>query len=328
MTSVRARDLSRFGHALVVLPLLVLLLAVAGAPRSASAAGGRTTPDESTEVDLGWIDGLVLGVVEGVTEFLPVSSTAHLVVAERLLGLDPPKGSPERDALNSYTIVIQVGAILAVLLLYWRRVSQMVTGLGRRDSLGRRLVLALLIAFVPAGIVAKLLEHTIDNHLLEPGPVAAAWMVGGIALVAAAGWLRRKGASGVTLEQITLRHAAIIGAAQVLALWPGVSRSLVTIAGGLIAGLGIGAAVEFSFLLGLVTLSLATLYELATNGSEIFDRFGYGPPLVGIAAAFVSAAIAVKWLVQFLSRRDLRGFGYYRIAAALLTIVFIATNVI
>jgi undecaprenyl-diphosphatase len=276
---------------------------------------------------LGWADGLALGVVEGITEYLPVSSTGHLVVTERFLDLDPPKGK-ERDALNSYTVVIQLGAILAVLLLYRRRVGQILSGIGGHSSTGRRLFVAIFIAFVPAGLVAKALEHPIQDHLLEPAPVAVAWLVGGVALLIWAPWLRVREAGGGPLESITVRQAVIIGAVQVFALWPGVSRSLVTIVGGVAVGLTMSAAVEFSFLLGLATLSAATLYELATNGHDIVDRFGIGAPLVGVIAAFVSAAAAVKLFVEFLNRRDLRIFGVYRVLIGIGTFVLLATNVI
>ena len=158
--------------------------------------------------------------------------------------------------------------------------------------------------------------------------MAIAWIVGGIALLGGSQWLRRKGRTGSPLEEITFRHAMIIGAVQAFSLWPGVSRSLVTIVGGVAAGLTIGAAVEFSFLLGLATLSAATAYEIATNGSTIVERFGIGAPLVGIIAAFVAAAAAINLFVEYLNRRDLRIFGAYRIVAGLLVFVLLTANVI
>jgi len=318
--------------ALLGLGVMVVGLGWFAAGRATGTVAERTTASSDTvrrtTLDsLSWADGLALGVVEGITEFLPVSSTGHLVVAERFLDLNPAKG-PARDALNSYTFVIQIGAILAVLLLYRRRVGQILSGVGSHSPTGRKLLMAIVIAFVPAGVMAKLFEGVIGDRLLEPGPVAMAWLVGGIALVAGATWLRERGAAGVALEDITMRQAAIIGAAQVLALWPGVSRSLVTIVGAVIAGLTIGAAVEFSFLLGLATLSAATLYEITTNGGEIVDQFGIGAPLVGILAAFVAAAAAVKLFVDYLNRHDLRIFGVYRIVIGLGTFALLATGVI
>lgn len=309
------------------LALLALACSVGIAAHVAQARpAGSGEPRGSVTYGFSWADGLALGVVEGITEYLPVSSTGHLVVVERLLDLDPPEG-PERDALNSYTVVIQVGAIFAVLVLYRRRVGQIADGIGGHNPMGLRILLALLISFVPVGIVAKALEDQIEN-LLEPGPVAGAWVVGGMVLLALAGWLSRKGATGRPLEEITLHQAAIIGAFQVLSLWPGVSRSLVTIIGGVAAGLTILAAVEFSFLLGLTTLSIATAYQMITDGDEIVERFGITAPLVGIIAAFVSAAAAVKLFVEYLNRSELRVFGVYRIIIGVLTFALLATAVI
>lgn len=296
--------------------------AVAAAPQGAVQASNTSRAN-----DLGFADSLALGVVEGITEYLPISSTGHLVVTERFLDLDPPAGDG-KDALDSYTVVIQVGAILAVLLLYRRRVSQIVSGVVGHNSTGRRLLIGIVIAVIPVGIVAKAAEGPISDHLLSPAPVALAWLVGGVALLACSPWLRRTGASGHSLDDFTFHQAWIIGAAQVFSLWPGVSRSLVTIIGGVAAGLTIGAAVEFSFLLGLATLSLATAYEIATNGGKIIDRFGYVAPLIGIVAAFVAAAAAVNLFVEYLNRRDLRIFGVYRIVAGVLVFVLIGTNVI
>jgi undecaprenyl-diphosphatase len=306
--------------------LAAIVLGVAGSAAAAPAGSGES--QSSTNVaGLSWADGLALGVVEGITEYLPISSTGHLVVTERFLDLDPPKGEA-RDALDSYTVVIQLGAILAVLLLYRRRVRQIVSGVVGHSVTGRRLLIAIIVAFVPVGIVAKALEDPISDHLLSPGPVAIAWLVGGVGLLVGAKWLRDRGRIGRPLEELTVRHAAIIGAMQVFSLWPGVSRSLTTIVGGVAAGLTIGAAVEFSFLLGLATLSAATLYELVTNGSGIVDRLGIGAPLVGIAAAFVSAAAAINLFVEYLNRRDLRIFGVYRVLAAGVVFALLLSNTI
>ena len=334
--------LRRFGRPVLGIgALAVVFLVLVVAPRTshgASRSVGRgpaptriapaVASRQPVPLDgLGWADGLALGVVEGITEFLPVSSTGHLIVTERLLDLNPPKGA-DKDALDSYTVIIQLGAILAVLLLYRRRVGQIVTGIGQPRSTGRRLLVAILIAFVPIGIVAKALEHKINDHLMTPKTVAAAWLVGGVLLLVGAPELRRRGRQGRPLESITVRQSVIIGAVQALALWPGVSRSLVTIVGGVAAGLTIGAAVEFSFLLGLATLSAASLYEIAKNGKDIIDRFGAGAPLIGIIAAFIAAAAAVNLFVEYLNRKDLRLFGAYRVGIAAVTLALVAGHVI
>jgi undecaprenyl-diphosphatase len=264
----------------------------------------------------------VLGVVEGVTEYLPVSSTGHLLVAQRLLGLG---GDANDDALDTYAICIQAGAILAVLLLYRGRVLQMLDGLRGRDLEGRRALLAVLAAFVPTVVIAVGLEGVVRDRLFGPGPVAAAWLAGGafILWMARSPWSR---GGSLRLVDLTVRQALIIGLCQSLALWPGVSRSLVTIAAGLAIGLTLAAAVEFSFLLGLLTLTAATAYEGLKNGSELVETFGIASPLLGLVVAFVAALVAVRWMVAWLEQRGLEVFGWYRIAIGVAALVAMAVG--
>lgn len=266
------------------------------------------------------LKAIVLGAVEGFTEYLPVSSTGHLLVTQRLLGLGE---GDAKAAADTYVIAIQIGAILAVVVLYWRRLGQLVQGVIGRDVDGRKLLLRLIIAFVPAALVGLLLGDTIKRELFGPWPVVAAWLVGGIFLV---WWNPRPG--NLDLTSLTARHAVIIGAAQVLALWPGMSRSLVTIAAALAIGLSMSAAIEFSFLLGLATLSAATLYDLAKDGQTILDDYGWRTPLLGGVVAFITAVIAVRWLVSFLRTRPLSIFGWYRIGIAAATAALIAFGAI
>jgi undecaprenyl-diphosphatase len=273
-----------------------------------------------TEGPLTPLKAIVLGAVEGFTEYLPVSSTGHLLVTRRLLGLD---GEAERAAADSYVIAIQIGAILAVVVLYWRRLTQVADGVIGRDDDGRRLLVRLVIAFTPAAIVGLLLGDVIKDELFGAWPVIVAWLVGGVFLVV---WRPRPGSVEVT--GFTVRHAAIIGVAQILALWPGTSRSLVTIVAALLIGASMAAAVEFSFLLGLATLSAATFYDLAKDGQEILDAYGWRTPLLGGIVAFITAAIAVRWLVAFLRTRPLSVFGWYRIGIAAATTALIAAGVI
>jgi undecaprenyl-diphosphatase len=290
---------------------------------AAVLVGGLLIPREEGVV-LGAGDAVVLGLVEGITEYLPVSSTGHLTVTQRLLGVgDAPD---EKAAADAYAIVIQAGAILAVLLLYHRRVRSMAAGLVRRDADGQRLAVALTVAFIPAALIGVALGDTIKERLFGVGPVAGAWIAGGVAiLLLAPRWQRPHGRP---LEAVTARDALIVGLAQALALWPGVSRSLVTILGALALGLSIGAAVEFSFLLGMATLGAATGYEAVRSGSEIVDRFGVGAPLIGFAVALVSAALAVRWLVEYLTTRTLGGFGWYRLAAGTAAFALLAAGVL
>jgi undecaprenyl-diphosphatase len=268
----------------------------------------------------------VLGAVEGVTEYLPVSSTGHLHVTERLLDVGT---TPEtKDAADTYAITIQAGAILAVLLLYRHRLGTMVNGALGRDDTGREVLLAVAIAFIPSAIVGVLLEKPIKDRLFGAGPIVIAWIVGGVVILAFAPRLRELAGHGVKLDEITRRQAAIIGIAQVLALWPGTSRSLVTILAGVVVGLDLVAAVEFSFLLGFVTLAAATAFEGLRHGSELIDTYGLANPTIGFVIAFVTAAIAIKWMVTYLERHDLSIFGWYRILIAGVTLVLLATNVI
>ena len=252
---------------------------------------------------------VALGVVEGITEYLPVSSTGHLLLMERVLGL----GGPTGGAAEAYAICIQGGAILAVLGLYRRRVGQMARGLVGRDRDGLRLLVNLLVAFVPAGLAGFLLDHWLERTLFGLWPVAVAWLIGGVGLLVFA---RKKGGwqSGRDLEAIDTRVAFLIGVGQCLALWPGTSRSLVTIVGGALAGLSLGAALEFSFLLGVVTLGAATAYKALHQGALIVSTFGWAVPLVGVVTATIAAALAVRWLVGYLGRGGMAPFGWYRIA--------------
>jgi len=256
----------------------------------------------------------ILGLVEGATEYLPVSSTGHLLLTQHLLGID--SSGKSKTAIDAYEICIQAGAILAVLLLYARRVRSIVAGVFGKDQAGRRLAINMVAAFLPAAIIGFILEKPIKHYLFGMWPVVLAWFVGGVAILLVS---RKRNptqdvALGRQLEQLSVSQALIIGGMQCFAMWPGVSRSLITILGGMLVGLSAVAAVEFSFLLGLVTLSAATLFEAVQNGSEIIHVFGWINPLIGFAVACVSAVVAVKWMVGYLNRHGLAIFGYYRIA--------------
>jgi len=272
---------------------------------------------EAGDGELSVAEALLLGAIEGITEYLPVSSTGHLTVTQDLLGLtDTPSA---KSAADSYAIAIQLGAIVAVAVLYRNRILGTVTALVRpADAQARaeahRLTSALVAAFVPAAVVGVALGDQIKEHLFGVWPTTAAWLVGGIAILVFARW-HRPGER--MLEVITWRDGLIIGCVQILALWPGVSRSLVTIIAAVAIGLHISAAVEFSFLLGLATLTAATVYEMLDNGAAIIDEYGILTPLAGFAAALVYAAVAVIWMVGYLQRHSLAIFGWYRIALAI-----------
>jgi undecaprenyl-diphosphatase len=267
---------------------------------------------------------LLFGIVEGLTEFLPISSTGHLLLLARIL--DVGQSGASEDAIKSYEIAIQAGAILAVLGLYRHRFATMIEGATGRSVEGRRVLIGVVIAFVPAAFVGVLLESAIKDVLFGVGPVIAAWFVGGVLILV----LTRKGVlsprAGRALELLTPRDALVIGVAQVIALWPGTSRSLVTIVAALLLGYSMAAAVEFSFLLGFLTLGAATGYQVLKDGQEMIDAFGWVTPFVGLAAAFVAAAISIKWMVGYLERHDLSVFGWYRIGIAMVATVLVVTG--
>jgi undecaprenyl-diphosphatase len=261
-------------------------------------------------------EALLLGIVEGLTEYLPVSSTGHLTVAQRLLGLTST--AEAEAAADAYAIAIQGGAIVAVAVLYRRRILGVIHALLRPATAedaasGRSLAWSLLVAMVPAGVVYFVLGDLIKEYLFGLWPTIAAWAVGGVVIL----WWSARPRGGVRrLEEIRVMDGVVIGLVQLIALWPGVSRSLVTIIAAMAIGFTIAAAVEFSFLLGFLTLSGATLFEVLDNGSLIVEQFGLAAPLLGFLAAFVSAAAAVVWMVGYLQRRSLAIFGWYRLALA------------
>jgi undecaprenyl-diphosphatase len=174
-------------------------------------------------------------------------------------------------------------------------------------------------------VVGAVLGDKVKEHLFGAGPVAIAWAVGGVAILLFA---RERRSGERALEIITLRDGLLIGAAQVLALWPGTSRSLVTIVAAVVLGLSLPAAVEFSFLLGVATLTAATAFDLLRHGREIVDAFGYAVPILGVVVAFVSAVVSIRWMVDYLQRRSLAVFSVYRLLAAAVAAVLLLGNVV
>lgn len=291
----------------------------ARASTDAAAATSDLTPEQraAAENEMTAWKAMILGAVEGVSEYLPISSTGHLVVTQRILGIG--ENSTTKEAADSYAIAIQFGAILAVLVVYRKRIESIIRGLFGRDTDGRNLLVALVIAFVPAVVIGVLIEKPIKSHLLEVGPVVGAWIVGGLVLLVLAPRIRPD-RPGRSIAHIGPRQALVIGCAQVLAMWPGTSRSLVTILAALAVGTTLAAAVEFSFLLGLMTLGAATVYETVNHGSTMIDAYGWFDPLVGLVFAFVFAAVSITWMVSWLQTRSLAIFGWERLAVAAVSI--------
>lgn len=262
-----------------------------------------------------WWQAMLLGIVEGVTEYLPVSSTGHLILTQRLLGI------PADQAAGAYAICIQAGAILAVLGLYRAQVKRMLRGLLGRDRAGLALTGNIVVAFLPAAVAGLLFGALIEKYLLGLWTIIGAWFVGGLAILLVSRWQRmphqEEEAADPGLEMLNWRMALVIGMAQCLALWPGTSRSLVTILAGSLAGLSLSSAVEFSFLLGVLTLTAATGYKAMQGGWLMVQAYGWHTMLTGFFFATVSAALAVKWLVGYLNQHSLSVFGAYRIALAI-----------
>jgi len=282
-----------------------------------------------------WYDAIILGIVEGITEYLPISSTGHLIIFAALLGLDEPERT--KNAVDAFNIVIQGGAILAVLGLYRRRVADMVRGLLGRDPVGRKLAINLIIAFLPAALTGPLLSEWIEAYLFYPGPVIAALAIGGVVMILLRKWQRSffhppedddsiDAHTFVDIEHLTWRRALLIGLFQCVAMWPGTSRSMVTIVGGMITGMRAKHAAEFSFLLGLPTLGGACVYRGAksfmSDEASMFEVLGGPMPVIlGFIVAMISAALAIKWLVRYLERHSLAAFGWYRIILAIIVAI-------
>ena len=275
-----------------------------------------------------WWEAIILGIVEGLTEYLPVSSTGHLILTQRALDI------AETAAANAYAICIQAGAILAVLGLYWKNVRQIIegwlgkVGLGPGSEAGFRMGVNIIVAFMPAAVLGLMFDDMIEEKLFGLWPIVIAWFVGGIAILVVSFRRKSKGASntGKTLAELTWQMALIIGFIQCLAMWPGTSRSLVTIVGGVLVGLRLAAAVEFSFLLGVLTLCAATVYKSKDAGPLMLKEYGWSPMIIGSIAAWVSAFFAVKWMVAYLQKHGMAIFGYYRIVLAIVVAAAILMN--
>jgi undecaprenyl-diphosphatase len=263
-------------------------------------------------VGIFWIT-IALGVIEGITEYVPVSSTGHLILAGRWLAF------PEEKAA-SFEIFIQLGAVFAVVWFYREKLLAIATRLSD-DAGARAFVGKVLIAFVPAAIVGLLFHHWIVRVLFGPLPVAAALAVGGALLVA----IDRPGRErhdGGTLESVTWTQALVVGLVQITALWPGTSRSGATIIGGLLAGLSRRVALEFSFFLAIPTLGAASVFAL-WEARKVLDASDAPIFALGFGVSFAVSLAVIAALLHYVRDHDLRPFGWYRIVlAALVAVVF------
>ena len=260
------------------------------------------------------LKAVLLGIVEGITEFLPISSTGHLILASDWLDFN-------RADAKTFEVVIQLGAILSVCWHFRQRLTVVVQGLGRSDD-SRRFAQNLLVAFLPAAVLGGLLHGYIKQVLFSPLVVAWALIVGGIVMLMIERLAPVPRVHAV--ETITPGLALKIGFAQTLALIPGVSRSGATIMGGMAFGLSRQAATEFSFFLAIPVMFAATAYDLLKSWEHLSaDSVGvFG---VGFVAAFLSALAAIRFLLRFVSSHDFRAFAYYRIGFGLLVLAYLLT---
>ncbi|MDI6748332.1 MAG: undecaprenyl-diphosphate phosphatase [Rhodocyclaceae bacterium] len=253
---------------------------------------------------------LILGVVEGLTEFLPISSTGHLILAGDLLDFNDERG-------KLFEIVIQFGAILAVVWEYRHRFADVLRGLPG-DPVARRFVTNIAIAFMPLAVLGLLFGSAIKAHLFQPVPVAIAFIVGGFIILWAE---RRKHTVNIhSVDDIGPKDALKLGLAQAVALIPGTSRSGSTIIGGLFFGLSRKAATEFSFFLAVPTLGAATVYQL-WKGRHLLAWDDLGMWVVGFVSAFISAFLCVRWLLRYISTHDFTIFAWYRIAFGIIVLL-------
>ena len=253
------------------------------------------------------VDAVLLGLIEGLTELLPVSSTGHLILLSKVLG-------HEGAAADTLDVVIQLGAVVAVAVYFRGKLRDTFAGLMTKEAEALRLVGALMAAFVPTAVVGLLLHKWVKKMLFGPVPVAGALIVGGVVMVAIERWRKpSEGAEG--LAEVTVGKGFVIGLFQCLALWPGSSRSMTTIVGGKLLGLNTKTAAEFSFLLALPTLGAATVYDFAKNGHLILAMpNGAAVLTTGLAVSFVVTWLVIVVFLRYVGRVGLSPFGVYRVA--------------
>ncbi len=344
-------------HFLLLICLSLGMLCSAPLPaQEANEVESPETSQEPTSAEIGYFEALILGVVEGITEYLPISSTGHLILTNDLLGLNvedqlldhsgmplyDEDGEPYtlKNAADAYAIVIQGGAILAVLLLYWQRLWNVGmgvltgflafaksgkngwNGLTKERRAGALLGRNLLLAFLPAVVLGLLFDDFIESVLFGVWPVVVALVAGSFLMLWVEKWRRKKLHTEhpeeveKDLGDLTMKESVFIGLLQCVAMWPGTSRSMMTIVGGYLVGLKPVRAAEFSFLLGLITLSAASAYKLLSDGQTMLKALDIGPLIFGVVVATISAALAVKWLVSYLTKHGLTIFAWYRLALA------------
>jgi undecaprenyl-diphosphatase len=260
---------------------------------------------------------IILGIVEGVTEFLPVSSTGHLILATELLGFDADKWA-------AFNVIIQLGAILAIVVLYWRTFWAVLEGMLKGNAVSWRFVRNILIGFLPSAILGFLLINKIEALLGNAEIVAIALIVGGVAILVIERVAKRQDIVGIA--EMPLKTAIGVGLVQCLAMIPGVSRSGATIMGGLSLGVERRTAAEFSFFLAIPTMVGATTLELVKHHDTLLagaSGVGFGAVAVGFVVSFIVAIVVVRAFVSYISRRGFAPFAWYRIIAGAAALVWL-----
>lgn len=252
-----------------------------------------------------WLQTIIIGIVEGLTEFLPISSTGHMIIAQQLLGI------PESEFMKAFIVSIQFGAILSVVVLYWKKFLQTLD-----------FYYKLVVAFIPAGVFGLLLDKQIDALLGSVVVVASTLLMGGIVLLFVDKWFIKEYEN----QDVTYKKSLSIGFFQIISMIPGVSRSAATIIGGMAQKLNRKNAAEFSFFLAVPTMFAATAWKLLKN-YQVFDASNFKFLIVGNLVAFVVAMVAIKTFISILTKYGFKAFGYYRIALGIILLVLIACGV-
>ncbi|MDR2975366.1 MAG: undecaprenyl-diphosphate phosphatase [Propionibacteriaceae bacterium] len=287
---------------------------------------------------MNWLYAIILGIVEGITEFLPVSSTGHLTITEKLMGLHI-----DSVDVTAFTAIIQVGAIAAAIVYFWKDIARLAVGwfkgLFHADERGTdyRLGWAVIIGSIPIGVVGLLFHNVIETTLRSLWVVAGALIVWSLVMwvadrhssrVSATSPKRADNAALRDESQLTIMDALIIGLTQCLALIPGVSRSGATISAGLFRGIDRMTATRWSFFLGIPALTLSGLYQAARNVSEISAGVGWGPTAVATVVSFIVAYASIAWLLRFVASNRFTAFVVYRVLAGVAIIALVATGIV
>lgn len=251
------------------------------------------------------IHSIILGAVEGVSEFLPISSTGHLILAGKLLNL------PSTEFLKTFNIAIQLGAILSVVVLYWKKFL-----------LDRKAMINVIAAFIPTAVIGFAFYKTVKHMLGSEMIVVWALLIGGIFMIIFERWHKGKDGAVASVSDMTIKQSIIIGLVQSLSMIPGVSRSASTIFGGLFLGLNRKTAVEFSFLLAVPVMAAATALDLLKNYKH-FSQADFGALGVGFIVSFIVALLSIKFLLSYINKHDFTVFGIYRIVVALVFLLFL-----